>query len=86
MNPHRGRAQGVDAPAAARSERHRILWLFLQRETDILTAAALRSCIWLRRECWPSLLQRPNIEYVSGDLEPGRAMEVMDITALPSPG
>jgi Methyltransferase domain len=32
-----------------------------------------------------SLLQRPNIDYVSGDLEPGYAMEVMDITALPRP-
>jgi SAM-dependent methyltransferase len=65
-------------------ERHRILWLFLQRETDILTQP--RSILHLAPEgVLSSLLQRPNIEYVSGDLEPGRAMEVMDITALPCP-
>jgi SAM-dependent methyltransferase len=56
----------------------------MQRETDLLTEP--RSILHIAPEgVLASLLQRPNIEYVSGDLRPGQAMEVMDLTALPRP-
>ena len=83
MSPHRGRP-GARCPGCGSVERHRILWLYLQRETDILTEP--RSILHLAPEgVLAAVLQRHNIDYVSGDLEPGRAMEVMDITALPRP-
>lgn len=83
MRPHRGRA-GARCPGCGSMERHRILWLFLQRETDILTEP--RSILHMAPEAvLTAMLDRPNIQYVSGDLVPGHAMEVMDITALPRP-
>jgi SAM-dependent methyltransferase len=81
MQPYNGRAN-AQCPGCGSLERHRILWLFLLREIDILKGS--RSVLHMAPEpALVPLLRRPNISYVSGDLEPGQAMEVMDVTSLP---
>jgi SAM-dependent methyltransferase len=68
-------------PGCFAAERHRTLWLFLSRETDVTTGA--KQILHFAPE--PGLVaklgQLPG--YVSADLEPGRAMRVMDIVDIP---
>lgn len=69
-------------PVCQSRDRHRLAWLYLQRETPLLTASL--SFLHLAPE--PELARRlaglPNIHYVSGDLV-HRAMAQMDICRLP---
>ena len=81
---HNGR-QGSRCPACRSAERHRLLWLFLQRETNLVTDALSVLHIAPEPSIGARLRSLPNIAYVSGDLTPGAAMEVIDITAIARP-
>jgi SAM-dependent methyltransferase len=61
-----------------------VLWLYLQRETD-LRSRELDVLHFAPEPSLASLLSGlPNLRYRSGDLQPGAAMEVMDMTAIPA--
>lgn len=62
-----------------------MLWLFLDRETDVLSAPHRVLHFAPESGIADHLAQLSNLDYVSGDLNPARAMEVMDITAIPRP-
>jgi SAM-dependent methyltransferase len=77
---------GVKCPVCGSNARTRLAWIFLQRETDLFDGAR-RSFLHVAPE--KTLAERfaalPNIEYLSADLEPGRAMVEMDITDIRYP-
>ena len=64
-------------------ERHRLVWVYLL-ETDLFDGNRKR-VLHIAPE--PVIRQRleghPKIDYLSGDLRPGKAMVEMDITAMP---
>jgi SAM-dependent methyltransferase len=66
--------------------RHRLVWLYLTRETDLPTArlrllhVAPSDPMYAER-----LAALPNLDYVSADLEDPAAAEHWDITAIPHP-
>src|SRR5262249_36838215 len=67
------------------SERHRHLWLYLRNRTNLFSEP-LRvlhfAPEWIIQE---RLRRCPNLDYVSADLDPRRAMVKMDITDLSYP-
>lgn len=70
-------------PRCDSHERHRALWLYLQRRTDLLTAP--HELLHLAPE--PSIAEhlrdRPNLGYVSADLDSPLAMLHFDIQDIP---
>jgi SAM-dependent methyltransferase len=84
MEDHRNR-RGVRCPRCGSLERHRILWLFLQRETNLLSEPLAVLHVAPEKVLADRLCGRRNLSYVSGDVNPAHAMEVMDITAIPRP-
>jgi hypothetical protein len=58
-------------PGCGSLERHRVLWLYLRERGDLfaqrLRVLHLAPEPWLERR----LRARPNLDYLSGDLEPG---------------
>lgn len=80
-------------PGCDSLERHRLVWLFFALRTDLLTqapAGAPREKLSLLHiapepPTANRLVQMPHIDYLSADLQPGMAMEVMDITAIDRP-
>lgn len=81
MLPHRGR-QGARCPGCGSLERHRILWLYLQRETTVLRQGGSMLHFAPEEAVGRALRRIANVDYLSVDIEPGKAMRVMDITAL----
>lgn len=69
-------------PECGSLERHRLLWLFLQRETRLLEQPtrilhfAPERCLTIR------LQQQPDIEHVTADLDGSKAMFAEDIQRL----
>lgn len=65
-------------------ERHRLVWAYLELESDLFRGGRKR-VLHIAPE--PVIRERleghPQIEYLSGDLRPGKAMVAMDITAMP---
>jgi SAM-dependent methyltransferase len=87
-------------PTCGSLERHRLVWLFLGLHTDFFDgcstgpggspaapAAARRRMLHIAPE--PTMGSRfkklPTFDYLSGDIEPGRAMVEMDITDIDQP-
>jgi SAM-dependent methyltransferase len=84
MRHGRGR-RDVQCPRCGSYERVRALWLFLRDQTDL--GEGSRRVLHFAPE--PSIAAvigaLPGVEYLSADLNPGVAMEVADITAIPHP-
>lgn len=77
----RGNAQ---CPRCGSVERQRVLMLYLQRETGLFADEEADLLEFAPESALSEALSsRPNIRYESADLEPGRAMHVMDITRIP---
>lgn len=79
-----GGRQGALCPGCRSLERHRLLWLYMARETAILREPT--SCLHLAPEpaIRARLRQRDNVDYVSADLNPGWPADVVaDVTDLP---
>ncbi len=72
-------------PACGLRQRHRLLWLYLERRL----ALGSRPLRVLHFAPEAGIAQRlramPGVDYVSGDLEPGRADRQLDLTALELP-
>jgi SAM-dependent methyltransferase len=86
MAPADNGRPGARCPGCGSYERHRALWLWLWRERKRLMAPGTR-LLHLAPE--PALAARlrelPGVDYLSADLEPGAAMEVLDVTAIDRP-
>lgn len=78
---HRGRAE-AKCPRCGALERHRVLWLFLERETDLFDGGELLHVApeyaFLRR-----FSRTPGLRYVSGDIESALADVELDAMDLP---
>lgn len=84
FKPFRGR-ENAPCPRCGLAERHRILWLYLEHETRLLTGELDIDVLHFAPEriLEARLHSLSSLRYVSGDLARGAAMEVMDITAFP---
>lgn len=81
---HRGQPR-VRCPRCGSMERHRLLWLYFTRETDLLTAP--HRLLHFAPE-WTFLRhfrRTRSLDYVTADLESGLAEEHFDITRNPHP-
>ena len=81
--PHRGRSS-AKCPRCGALERHRLLWLFLERETDLFETpggALLHIApeyAFLRR-----LSRTTGLRYVTGDIDSALASHKLDVMDLP---
>jgi SAM-dependent methyltransferase len=67
-------------PTCASRERHRALWLYLQARTGLFHDRMRMLHIAPEVSIGPRLAARTNIDYVSADLDPARAMLSTDLT------
>lgn len=82
MRHGRGR-RDVQCPRCGSYERVRALWLFLRDQTD-LDQGRHRVLHFAPEPSIAAAIEAlPGVEYVSADIAPGVAMEVVDITAIP---
>lgn len=79
---HRG-VPNVRCPACGAMERHRLLWLFLQRHTDLFTRRHRVLHMAPEYQLQRRLKRLPNIDYVGADLASPLATVHCDIQALP---
>lgn len=72
-------------PRCKSFERERHVYLYLQRMTTVFTAPTRLLHVAPERRLEPLLRAAGNVEYVSGDLAPGRAQHRLDVTAIDFP-
>jgi SAM-dependent methyltransferase len=65
--------------------RHRALWLYVERRTDLLTRPARLLHVAPEHVLQERLRSLPHIDYLSADLESPLAMEHFDLTDVPHP-
>lgn len=75
----------AQCPRCGSVERHRLLWLYLNNRTDFFTASLQVLDISPRDFLQREFRARPNLDYVSIDLEPHVAMLKMDVMDLKFP-
>ncbi|MBP0006876.1 methyltransferase domain-containing protein [Roseofilum sp. Belize Diploria] len=72
-------------PGCLSLERHRLMWLYLQNKTSLLSEQLkvlhIAPEYWLQRR----LKTVPNLTYWTADIQPGEAMLQMDITKIDYP-
>jgi len=72
-------------PGCHSLERHRLLWRYLRERTELFTRPH-RLLHFAPERCLERRFTRtPSVDYVTADLEPGRAMKRLDITRLALP-
>lgn len=77
---------GACCPACNVKERHRHMWLLLQRHTDLFEGRTLKVLhMGPAAQVARRLRQVPHLDYRTGDLDPRRADEVIDITCIQYP-
>lgn len=72
-------------PRCGSLERHRLIWLYLQQQTDFFTLPYKVLDVAPEEFMQRKLRSLPNIDYLSVDLESPLAMKKMDITKLELP-
>lgn len=80
--PHRGRSR-AKCPRCGALERHRLLWLFLERETDLFENPGAMLHIAPEYGFYRRLSRTPGLLYVSGDAGPALADRRLDVMDLP---
>ena len=82
---YKAKRLNAQCPDCNALERHRLLWLYLQRETTVLNPAQHAKVLHVAPETsFDQAFRRvPHIDYLSIDLESPRAMQHMDLTDLP---
>lgn len=80
--PYNGR-QNAMCPGCASAERHRLLWLFLNKKTDLFSGYHKVLHIAPEFILQQNLVKLDNIDYINADLDSPQATTKMDITALP---
>jgi SAM-dependent methyltransferase len=73
--------ENAKCPRCKARERHRLLWLYLKNKTNLFHDN-LRVLHFAPEPWFKALSTLPNLDYLSADLEPGRAMIAMDITRI----
>jgi SAM-dependent methyltransferase len=77
-----GRRRAKICPACLSQPRHRLFWVYLSDQTDVLTAPRRVLDVGPQETLGQKLRRVPSLDYVSIDIEPGKAMRVMDVTDL----
>ena len=72
-------------PRCGSLERHRLVWLWLRRATDLLSAPRRVLVVAPEPFLQDALRARPHLDYLSIDLESPLAMRRMDLTRLDLP-
>ena len=80
--PHRGRER-AKCPGCGSLERHRVLWLFLERETELFERPGAMLHIAPEYALQRRLSQLPGLHYVSGDLDSALADHELDVMDIP---
>jgi SAM-dependent methyltransferase len=80
--PHRGRAS-AKCPRCGALERHRALWLYLERETDLLRRPGSLLHIAPEYAFLRRLRQVECLDYVTGDFDSALAQHRLDLMDLP---
>lgn len=80
--PHRGRKR-AKCPRCGALERHRVLWLYLERETDLFRAPGSLLHIAPEYSLLRSLSRLDGLNYVTGDLDSPLAVHQLDLMDLP---
>lgn len=80
--PHRGRDR-AKCPRCGSLERHRVLWLFLERETDLFERPGAMLHIAPEYALHRRLSQAPGLRYVTGDLDSALATHELDVMDIP---
>jgi len=75
--------ENVLSPGTLSLERHRLMWLYLQRQTDFFTKPAKVLHIAPEQAFYKRLKKLKNIDYITADLYSPLADVKADITALP---
>ncbi|MBW7957117.1 MAG: methyltransferase domain-containing protein [Deltaproteobacteria bacterium] len=75
----------AQCPVCRSLERHRLIWLYFKEKTNIFTDKMKILHIAPEGQIYKMLKALPNLEYISGDLMPGKAMVQMDITDIKYP-
>ncbi len=84
MRHGRGR-RDVQCPRCGSYERVRALWLFLRDQTGLSEGSHRVLHFAPEPSIAAAIEAMPGVEYLSADVEPGVAMEVVDITEIPHP-
>jgi SAM-dependent methyltransferase len=79
------RRPNARCPRCSSLERHRLIWLYLQQQTDFFTLPYKVLDVAPEEFLQRKLKALPNISYLSIDLESGLAMKKMDVTKLDLP-
>jgi SAM-dependent methyltransferase len=80
--PHRGRER-AKCPRCGALERHRVLWLFLERETDLFERPGAMLHIAPEYAFLRRLSQVEGLRYVTGDFDSPLAEHQLDVMDLP---
>lgn len=80
--PHRGRAH-AKCPRCGSLERHRVLWLYLERETDLFERRGALLHIAPEYSFLRRLSQTSGLRYVTGDFDSALASHELDLMDLP---
>jgi SAM-dependent methyltransferase len=80
--PHRGRPR-AKCPGCGALERHRVLWLFLERETDLFERPGAMLHIAPEYALLRRLAGIEGLRYLSGDLDSALASHELDVMDLP---
>lgn len=76
------RRENAMCPRCGSLERHRLIWMYLQKRTDFLTSN-LKILHFAPEDCFQRIFKSlPNIEYTSADLYDSSAMVKLDITDI----
>ncbi len=80
--PHRGRER-AKCPRCGALERHRLLWLYLQRETDLFRRPGAMLHVAPEYAFLRRLSREPGLRYVTGDIDSALADHRLDVMELP---
>jgi SAM-dependent methyltransferase len=80
--PHRGRAH-AKCPRCGALERHRVLWLFLERETDLFEGPGALLHIAPEYAFLRRFSQTSGLHYVTGDFDSALASHQLDVMDIP---
>jgi SAM-dependent methyltransferase len=79
---HRGRSH-AKCPGCGSLERHRVLWLFLERETDLFVGPGALLHLAPEYAFLRRLSERSELDYVTGDFDSPLAAHRLDVMDLP---
>ena len=78
--------RGTRCPVCASRRRHRLAWWFLVDHQRLFDGSPLRVLHWAPELGWADRVRRlPGVRYLSGDVDPKKAMRELDLTSIDLP-